>query len=304
MQNKMKNILMLVNRTVNNKNSLYEGLIEKLPPDVKLDIAHFEDITIDIEEKNVSVFVGHINILDYDLVYFRRAGSKFIRLAATIAVYLESRGKKYFDSTYKEVGPVGAKLTALLKLSVAGLPVIPTFFCYRENILENADMIIEKFGLPIVAKDLFSQRGRGVFLIKEKKDFGGLLVKFPVKKFLFQKYISKKEEFRVLVLNDRIGSYERKTSTDPNEFRNNVSLGAKEDFMEICSISEEVKQISIKSAKVLKIEVAGVDITVDVNGKAWVLEVNRGPGFTYKSEESCEVANIADFFAEEVRKIK
>lgn len=304
MQNKLKNILMLVNRTVTNKNSLYEGLIEKLPPDVKLDIAHFEDITIDIEEKNVSVFINHKVILEYDLVYFRRAGSEFIRLAATIAVYLESCGKKYFDSTYKEVGPVGAKLTALLKLSLAGLPVIPTFFCYRENILESADMIVEKFGLPIVAKDLFSQRGRGVFLIKEKKDFGELLARFPVKKFLFQKFINKKEEFRVLVLDDKIGSYERKTSLDPNEFRNNVSLGAKEDFMEICEISEEVKDISIKSAKTLKIEVAGVDVTVDVNNKIWVLEVNRGPGFTYKSAASCEVANIADFFAEEVRKLK
>jgi RimK family alpha-L-glutamate ligase len=300
----MKKILILVNRTITNKNSFYDGLKKDLPSDVLINIAHFEDITLDIEGKNITVFVGRENILGYDLVYFRRAGREFLWLAATVAVYLESRGKKYFDSTYREVGPTGAKLTSLLKLALAGLPVVPTFFCYKGNILEMADVIMEKFGLPLVAKDLYSQRGRGVFLIKKRKDFDELVAKSPDSKFLFQKYINKKEEFRVLVLGGKIGSYERKTSTDPNEFRNNVSLGAKEDFMEINQIADDVKNISIKSAKVLKIEVAGVDITVDTEGKVWVLEVNRGPGFTYKSSVSREVANIADFFAREVRKIK
>lgn len=293
----MKKILFLVNKTRTNKNNLYHGLIQKLPSDVTCDIAHFEDITIDIKEDNVSMYIKDTNILDYDLTYFRRAGSEFLWFAATIACFLEHHHKKYFDSTYKEVGPMGAKLTSLLKLALAKMPVIPTFFCYKGNILTNADRIIEKFGLPIVAKDLYSQRGIGVSLIKDKKDFEILVDKFPNKKFLFQKFIDKKEEFRVLVLGDKIGSYERKTSTDPNEFRNNVSLGAKEDFMEICDIAEDVKNISIRSSQILKIEVAGVDIATDKNCKVWVLEVNRGPGLTYESKDSHEVEKVAEFLS-------
>ena len=90
---------------------------------------------------------------------------------------------------------------------------------------------------------------------------------------------------------------------DPNEFRNNVSLGAKEDFIKINQISDEVKNISVESAKIMKIEIAGVDVAVDINEKAWLLEVNRGPGFTYQSKESSEMKSVAKFFYNEVRKI-
>lgn len=300
----MKKILILVNRTYSNKNSFYSGLKSLLPPEALVDIAHFEDITIDIDGKNTSIFIDDKPILNYDLVYFRRAGREFLWLAATIAIFLEFHGRKYFDSTYKEIGPQGTKLTSLLKLALGGVPVIPTFFCYKGNILKSAAKITEKFGLPLVAKDLYSQRGIGVHLVRTIKDFNDLITKFPNDKFLFQKFIEKKEEFRVLVVGDRVGSYERKTSMDPNEFRNNVSLGAREDFMDICEISEEVKDVSIKSSQILKIEIAGVDAAIDVSGKVWLLEVNRGPGFTYKSAKSCEVASVADFFVRELAKNK
>ena len=170
--------------------------------------------------------------------------------------------------------------------------------------MKSAPKIVEKFGLPLVAKDLYSQRGIGVHLVKTIKDFDDLVTRFPNNKFLFQKFIEKKEEFRVLVVGDQVGSYERKTSMDPNEFRNNVSLGAKEDFIDICEIAEDVKDISIKSSRILKIEIAGVDAAVDTNGKVWLLEVNRGPGFTYKAVKSREVASVADFFVRELTKNK
>jgi len=300
----MQKILILVNRTYSNKNSFYDGLRNLLPQNVEIDIAHFEDITIDIDGKNTSIYINDKPILSYDLVYFRRAGREFLWLAATIAVFLEFHNKKYFDSTYKEVGPQGTKLTSLLKLALAGQPIIPTFFCYKGNIQKNATKISEKYGLPLVAKDLYSQRGIGVHLVRTVKDFDDLVTKFPEKKFLFQKFIEKKEEFRVLVVGDEVGSYERKTSMDPNEFRNNVSLGAREDFIDIGEIADDVKDLSIKSSKILKIEIAGIDATVDTSGKVWLLEVNRGPGFTYKSVKSREVASVADFFVRELEKNK
>lgn len=300
----MQKILILVNKTYTNKNSFFDGLKNFLPSDVSIEIGYFEDIVIDIDGKNTSIFIDDKSILDYDLVYFRRAGREFLWLAATIAVYMEHKGKKFFDTTHKDVGSQGTKLTALLKLALAGQPVVPTYFCYKGNIIKSAEKIIEKYNLPIVAKDLYSQRGSGVFLLKSIKDFKDLVIRFPDKKFLFQKLIDKKEEFRILVVGDEIGSFERKTSDDPNEFRNNVSLGAREDFMDINEIPEEIRNISVKSSRIVKIEIAGVDITIDVDGKAWILEVNRGPGFTYLSDKSHEVANVADYFVRELRKIK
>lgn len=299
----MKKILILVNKTLTNKNTFHAILKEKLAEKAVTDIAYFEDISMDIEQGNVTVYIGEKNITDYDLIYFRRAGREFLWLAATIAVYLDSVGKKYFDTTYKEVGPRGAKLTSLLKLAVNGIPMIPTFFCFKGNILSKADMIIEKFGLPVVVKDLYSQRGRGVFLITRKEDITDLIAKYPNTKFMFQKFVNKKEEFRVLVLGNGVGCYERKTSVDIAEFRNNVSLGATEEFLDEKTIPEEIKNLSVRSANILKIEIAGVDVVIDVNDKLWLLEVNRGPGLTYDDPKSPEMENIAKFFEEKLGEI-
>ncbi len=298
----MKKILILVGRSKNNINTFHTELKRRLPETIRVEIANFEDIIIDIEEKNISIFIGKINIADYDIVYFRRAGKGFLWLAATIALYLESVGKLYFDSTYKEVGPTGTKLNSFVKLALSGLPIVPSIYCDKGSIIKNCGMIAEKLGLPLVAKDLYSQRGLGVSLVKTREDFRKLTGEFPNKKFMFQKFIDKKEEFRVLVLGDKIGSFEKKTSTDSNEFRNNVSLGASEEFINVSDISEEIRFTSVKASKVLNIQIGGVDVVADKAGRIWLLEVNRGPGFTYTSDKSPEMDSVASFFAGELKK--
>lgn len=299
----MQKILILVGKSASNINSFYTKLTELIPKEYEVEKAYFEDILIDIEDKSVSITINKIDIASYDLVYFRRAGAEFLWLAATIALYLDSHNVIYHDSAYRDSG-LGNKLYSLVKLAINGLPVIPTMFCYKGNIIANADTIIEKLGLPLVVKDLHSQRGLGVSLIKEKADIVKIATDNPGKRYMFQKFINKKEEYRVLVLGETVGSYEVKTSTDPNEFRNNVSLGATEDFKEIEGMTEEVKYVSVKSAKVLRIEVAGVDVILDVDGVVWVLEVNRGPGFTYDSDESPEMKSVAKYFSDVLSKIK
>lgn len=298
-QNKMKKILIL---GIGKKTGdLQRGLVENLSADIVVDLARFEDVIIDIEQKNTSIFIGDKNILDYDLVYFRRAGKKFIWLAGTISIYLEKNGIKYFDSVYKNMGPIGTKLTSLVKLAVDDLPVVPSVYCYAENIVKNSEMLINKLGLPIVAKDLYSQRGMGVSLLKSKKDIKKLVMNFPGKKFMFQKFINKIDEFRVLVLGSGVGCFERKTANNPKEFRNNVSLGAREDFIEVEKTPKEIRDVSTTAAKSLGIEIAGVDVIIDVNNILWVLEVNRGPGFTYDSKDSPEIHNLARFFTAELK---
>ena len=48
---------------------------------------------------------------------------------------------------------------------------------------------------------------------------------------------------------------------------------------------------------------AGVDLLIDKDGKPWILEVNRGPGFTYDDPASPELKNLAKFFVQELNNI-
>ncbi|MBU1126779.1 hypothetical protein KKF11_00320, partial [Patescibacteria group bacterium] len=89
--------------------------------------------------------------------------------------------------------------------------------------------------------------------------------------------------------------------TDMKEFRSNVSLGAKEEFIDIEKAPAEMKEIVIKATKVLNLEIAGADVLIDsTTGKQWILEVNRGPGLTYDTSISPELKQLSLFFQKKI----
>ena len=156
-----------------------------------------------------------------------------------------------------------------------------------------------KFGYPLVAKELTLQLGKGVYLIKKKQDFDFLKKTEEEEQFCFQKFIPNEKEYRLLVLGNQVAVYERKIRTDAKEFRGNVALGAEEEFLEVSQAPKEMKAVAVKAAQTLGLEVAGVDILIDSQtGKQWLLEVNRGPAFTYDLEVSPELPELASFFAQ------
>ncbi|MFH1971655.1 MAG: YheC/YheD family protein [Patescibacteria group bacterium] len=297
-----KKLLILVDKIGEKKEYLASYIARKMPQN-EVFMARFSDLVFYAIGNNVSVIIDDYEkeLTDFDLVYFRRVGSKFLSVGGTFAIYLDSIGIKYMDTIYKNLGPSGDKFTSLIRLATSGLPVIPSYFCWHTKFEEKKKDIISKLGLPLVAKQLSSQRGRGVLLLNSEEEFDRLNAEFPGEEFLFQKYYFSDEEYRILVLEDRVGSFEKKVRTDKQEFRSNVSLGAKEEFIDISKIKPEMEKIAIDACRALDIQIGGVDILVDKKGKFWLLEVNRGPGLTYDPKVSPELDSLAKYFA---RKLK
>ncbi len=298
----MKNLLVLVDTIGRNKESFASLISERIEKkDIKLTLARFSELVIEIDEQNVSVEINGKSIKYYDLVYYRRVGDRFFSLGGTLAICLKHFGIPFFDTTFMEVGPDEDKFTNLTRLAWEHLPIIPTFFCWHEKIEENKKRIIEKFGFPMVVKSLGSHRGIGVSLLKSESDFAQIQKDRENKQFLFQKYLENDEEYRLLVLKDKVTVAERKRRTDPNEFRSNVALGAEEEFINVNKIPEKMKEIAVKGSIALKIQTAGVDILVDKKeNKTWLLEINRGPGLTYDTKISPEIDELAKFFIREL----
>lgn len=293
----MKKILILGTKA--KKRRFYAEVKKQMPQNIVFDNAYFEDIIIFIDHKNISIKINQKDIQEYDLVYFRKAGVKFMWMAAIIAQYLSGKGKKFIDSTYKEVGPFANKFYPLIKLASAGYPVIPTLIMNRESIAKNKRLLVSTLGLPMVMKDSRLQKGAGVFLIEKTSDIDKF-VGGSDREYMFQKFIEKADEFRILVLGTTVGCYERKIA-GAGEFRNNVSLGAREEFLDETKTPKVLKDLAVSAAKLLKIEIAGVDILTDKKGKHYLIEVNRGPGLTYDSPESPEIKNIAAFLERAVK---
>ncbi|CAN5348822.1 RimK family alpha-L-glutamate ligase [soil metagenome] len=295
----MKNLLILTTSESDKKLQLVNSLKETLNKTANVELGLFDDIVFELDKGKVNVFLKNRDITEFDLIYFRKVGK--ISLAGTLAICLQNLGVRFFDTSFKEIGPVGNKLTSLTKLAWADLPIIPTFFCSNSQLINYKEKIIKKFGFPIVAKDLNLQRGEGVSLLKNETDFDNLSSDNADKQLLLQKFIVSDEEYRILVLNNKVGVYEQKIRTDKDEFRSNAALGAEEKFMPINEISDEMKEISLKASKALLLEIAGVDVMVEKSSsKLWLIEVNRGPGISYEIVPSVELAAVGEFFKEEL----
>ncbi|MFH1840695.1 MAG: hypothetical protein ABH807_00850 [Candidatus Shapirobacteria bacterium] len=296
----MKKILILVDTIGKNKQDLVAILQKELGLQVEVVLKKFSDVTIEFIDKKLFIEVDDEKIQTFGVIYFRRVGKEYFSLAGNLAICLESLKIKYFDTffgAFSQIGSSGDKFASLLKLALVGLPVMPSFFCWRDKIEKHRDLLINTYGLPLIAKELSRQRGEGVMLITTGKDFDKLKETAKGDQYLFQCYYPAREEYRFLVYGYRAVLFYRKIKGDPSEFRSNVAVGGGFEFLPLKKAPAGMGKAAVKVARTLKLEITGVDFLVDQTGKFWILEANRGPGFTYDSKLSPEVPELAKFFA-------
>lgn len=299
----MKKILILVGIKGPKKEIFVKEISERISGNVEIILAEFSDLYFAISDKSIEVEVGGMPIDNFNLVYFRRAGGGFSIMAATLATCLKAKNIKFIDSSWGEIGPLGSKFTSLVKLSVLGLPIIKSIYVRQKQIENYKERISKELGFPLIAKELSMQKGKGVYKIDSIEGFDNLPEKSlggSDNQFLFQEYKNLGDEYRVLVLGQKVGVWEKKILTVEGEFRHNVSLGAREEFLPLEEIPEDLAKIATDAAIKLNLQIAGVDIAKDkITGKYYLIEVNRGPGFTYDTEVSPEMDQIAKFLREE-----
>lgn len=132
-------------------------------------------------------------------------------------------------------------------------------------------------GLPVVIKVTQGTQGNGVFLrhtLHEAKNLvQGLLM--TGKAILVQEYISEShgKDIRAFVIGDKVVACMRRRARG-REFRSNFHLNG---TVESVDISDEYREVACRAARVLGLNVAGVDLLEGVNGPL-VLEVNSSPG--------------------------
>src|SRR3972149_7164133 len=217
----MKKILVLAAKRSEKKEKLIAYLQNYFGKRAEVVLGVFSDIIFEIEGGRVLVESEGRNINDFYLVYFRNT-SGFQAMAAALSIYLESTKVKFFDKSHISGSFMGDKFTSLMRLAVCGLPIVPSFLCWKGAGKKTPKRIAEKFGFPVVAKEVTTQRMQSIYLLKSLADFD----KLPDKpgggnnaRYLFQKFITFDKEFRLLVLGDKIGIIHTKTVRDNKGFK-------------------------------------------------------------------------------------
>jgi len=169
------------------------------------------------------------------------------------------------------------KMYANQILAQAGLPIPKTMLTRFPCKSELVEKVV---GFPCVIKVVTGSHGAGVYLChtpKEFEDLSELISSLDFKNsMIVQEYVQASEgrDLRVIVIGGRVVGAMLRQSTD-GSFKANISRGGEGTAY---VVDEEMEMLSIQVAKVLDLDIAGVDLLFHPDGYR-ICEANSSPGF-------------------------
>jgi ribosomal protein S6--L-glutamate ligase len=185
------------------------------------------------------------------------------------------------------------KLRALQLLSRFGIDIPRTVMCrYRDEVEEAVQMV---GGLPCIIKLIQGSQGVGVMIANTADEVAGMLDTLWTlgQEILLQELVaeSRGRDVRALVVGDRVVAAMRRTAR-AGDFRSNIHRGG---VAEAVTLEREYAEAAVKAARVMGLEVAGVDMLEARTGPK-IMEVNSSPGF--EGLEKATGVDIATLYVE------
>ncbi len=181
------------------------------------------------------------------------------------------------------------KLRALQLLSRKGLGLPVTGFAHSPDDID--DLIAMVGGTPLVIKLLEGTQGIGVVLAETRQAAESVIEAFLGMRahIMVQEYIkeAKGTDIRAFVVDGKVIAAMQRQAR-PGEFRSNLHRGGK---AELVKITPEERATAVRAAKIMGLNVAGVDLLRSERGPL-VMEVNSSPGL--EGIEKATEKNVAE----------
>lgn len=216
---------------------------------------------------------GEKEILSFDAV-IPRIGASITNYGAAVLRQFEV-GNVYSINESVAITRSRDKLRAhqLLARKHVGMPITG----YANQADATEDLISFVGGAPLIVKVLSSTQGKGVLLAETNKAAESLINAFRdlETEFLVQEFIKDAggSDIRCFVIGDKVIAAMQRVAKE-GEFRSNLHMGG---TARVIKLTPEERAIAVKAAKVMGLDLAGVDIIRSGHGPL-VLEVNSSPG--------------------------
>jgi ribosomal protein S6--L-glutamate ligase len=234
---------------------------------------------------------------DYDAILPRIGAS--ITYFGTAVVRQFEQMDVYTPNTANGISNARDKLRANQILSRHNIGMPATAFV--RNRADVRPAIAQVGGAPVVIKLLEGTQGIGVILAPEVKIAEAIIetLHSTNQNVLIQRFVSESRgrDIRALVVGDRVVAAMRRTAAG-DEFRSNVHRGGSVEKVEL---SPDYAQAAVRSAQIMGLRVAGVDMLEGADGPL-VMEVNSSPGLQgIEAATQLDVAGaIIDYVAQQV----
>lgn len=267
---------------------LKEAALER---NYKVKVLNTLKFAIDLDQGHPDLYFRQKQLSNYDAV--------LPRIGASITYYGTSVVRQFEEmdvfcaNTANGITNSRDKLRSLQILSRhhIGIPRT-TFVNDKKDVLPAIERV---GGAPVVIKLIEGTQGIGVLLAESIKAAESIieLLQSQKQNVLIQKFVaeSKGKDIRAFVVGDRVVAAMRRVAQG-QEFRSNVHRGG---VAEAIDLPEAYRQTAVRSAQILGLRVAGVDMLESAAGPQ-VMEVNSSPGL--EGIERCTNLDIAGAIVE------
>lgn len=227
-----------------------------------------------IDENGLAIYYKNKRLNNIDLV-ITRIGYAITNYGLSVVRQFEMTGSKVINIS-GGIDKSGNKMRCLQLLAANKIAVPRTVITLEpKNIFKAIQMV---GGVPVILKPLYGSQGKGIIFAESIKAVDSIMETLwgLEQNILIQQYISesKGEDIRVFVIGNQVVASMRRIA-QKNDFRSNIHRGGTGEKIEL---TKNMKKIAVKSAKVLELEIAGIDMLETSDGPL-ILEVNSSPGF-------------------------
>lgn len=213
---------------------------------------------------------------DFDLIYFK-SYYRYSEIAVALVEYLAA---KHIPFMCQELDSYisFSKLSQYARMSRNGIRIPKTQFVARKHLQDSFEILASYLGLPFVLKAIGGRGGDLNFLIDSAEKFDRSVHQAGEEEMIAQSFVSNEGDMRILVLDDDIKLVILRRRQDSNTHLNNTSQGAEATEISPNDLDEETRTMALQAAKIMRREVAGVDIMLESASKRpYLLEINASP---------------------------
>lgn len=140
--------------------------------------------------------------------------------------------------------------------------------------------------VPLVVRPRVHAQGRHVYLVNNAQELAAAAARCGPGWYA-SAYINKVAEYRVAFVQGRVAWVAKKTPGDPNAVAWNVARGGRFDNVLWGDWPLKAVRISREAFLLSGLDFGGVDVMIDGDGNAFVLEINSAPSQTSPYRQEC-----------------
>jgi len=253
---------------------------KELGHDIK--IVGLDDVVIEIDSTNTGAYVNGENLKDYDIVTITIQKKR----ALILSNLLQQLGVKIFDNNLTLNKFQLDKISDAVTFYKNGLSFPKTV-----NVADEEDFrdTCNEIGFPIVVKHSVSSTGKDVFKLNDLSEVDEFLEKLEeehrnTSSYILQQNIPFSQSLRIMVINGKIAGAAKKEM----ESKKNSAIPV--EILTGVELSSSTQKLALDAVKSINMHIASVDILIGEDGKEYLLDVNRTPGF-----EKLEKVGSADY---------